>query len=89
MIALFVLLVILTGALFFFGIFTSEDGGFNIGVSFVVMLVITILVGVDLFYEFEEIPTAIDVYRGRTTLEITYRDSVAIDSVVVWKERMK
>lgn len=27
-----------------------------------------------------------DVYRGRTTLEITYKDSVAIDSVVVWKE---
>lgn len=30
-------------------------------------------------------PTAIDVYRGETTLEITYRDSVAIDSVVVYK----
>ena len=27
----------------------------------------------------------IDVYRGKTTLEITYRDSVAIDSVVVYK----
>lgn len=31
-------------------------------------------------------PTALDVYRGRTTLEITYKDSVAVDSVVVWKE---
>lgn len=30
-------------------------------------------------------PSAIDVYRGKTTLEITYRDSVAIDSVVVYK----
>ena len=29
--------------------------------------------------------TAIDVYRGKTTLEITYRDSVAVDSVVVYK----
>lgn len=27
----------------------------------------------------------IDVYRGKTTLEITYKDSVAVDSVVVWK----
>lgn len=27
----------------------------------------------------------IDVYRGKTTLEITYRDSVPIDSVVVFK----
>ena len=31
------------------------------------------------------VPTAIDVYRDKTTLEITYRDSVAIDSVVVYK----
>lgn len=33
------------------------------------------------------IPTAIDVYRGKTTLEIAYRDSVAVDSVVVYKVR--
>ena len=32
-------------------------------------------------------PQAIDVYRGKTTLEITYRDSVAIDSTVVYKVR--
>lgn len=32
-----------------------------------------------------DIPTALDVYRGKTTLEITYRDSVAIDSMVVYK----
>ena len=31
------------------------------------------------------IPSALDVYRGKTTLEITYRDSVAVDSVVVYK----
>lgn len=31
----------------------------------------------------------IDVYRGKTTLEITYKDGVAIDSVVVWKEETK
>ena len=30
-------------------------------------------------------PTALDVYRGKTTLEITYRDSVAVDSVIVYK----
>ena len=31
--------------------------------------------------------THIDVYRGKTTLEITYRDSVAVDSIVVFKVR--
>ena len=30
-------------------------------------------------------PQAIDVYRDKTELEITYRDSVAVDSVVVYK----
>lgn len=30
-------------------------------------------------------PEPIDVYRGKTTLEITYRDSLPIDSVVVFK----
>lgn len=34
-----------------------------------------------------EEPTALDVYRGKTTLEITYQDSVAIDSVVVFKTK--
>lgn len=31
----------------------------------------------------------IDVYRGNTTLEITYRDSIPVDTVVVWKEDIK
>lgn len=30
-------------------------------------------------------PEAIDVYRNRTTLKVTYVDSVAVDSVVVFK----
>lgn len=31
-------------------------------------------------------PTAMDVYRGKTTLEITYKDGIPVDSVVVWKD---
>ena len=30
-------------------------------------------------------PKAIDVYKGKTTLEITYKDKVPIDTTVVWK----
>ena len=37
------------------------------------------------FANMEGKPSAIDVYRGKTTLEITYKDGVAIDSVVVYK----
>lgn len=32
-------------------------------------------------------PKAIDVYRGKTTLEITFKDRVPIDSIVVWKNK--
>lgn len=35
------------------------------------------------------IPTALDVYQGKTTLEITYKDSIPIDSIVVFKDKEK
>ena len=31
-------------------------------------------------------PMPIDVYRGYTTLQITYKDSVAVDTIVVFKD---
>lgn len=31
-------------------------------------------------------PMAIDVYRGKTTLQISYKDSVAVDTIVVFKD---
>lgn len=31
------------------------------------------------------VPSALDVYRGKTTFEITYKDSIAIDSTVVFR----
>ena len=34
-------------------------------------------------------PTALDVYRDKTTLEITYRDSVPVDTIVVYKNEFK
>ena len=35
--------------------------------------------------EMENVPQAIDVYRGKTTLQIVYKDTVPIDTIVVWK----
>ena len=35
------------------------------------------------------IPTSMDVYKGKTTLEITYKDGIPIDSVVVFKSKEK
>lgn len=46
-----------------------------------------LLSGGILMYQESFEPTAIDVYKGKTTLEITYKDGVPIDSVVVFKDR--
>lgn len=34
-------------------------------------------------------PTAMDVYQGKTTLEYTIKDSVKIDSIVVFKDSIQ
>lgn len=34
-------------------------------------------------------PKAIDVYRNKTTLQITYQDSIPVDTIVVWKDEFK
>ena len=45
------------------------------------------MISKDVFIEeHSNVPTALDVYKGKTTLQITYRDSVPIDTVVVFKE---
>ena len=71
---------------------SSAALGFTIagGCSFGVLILVGIIVGVCCNTPnntLNDAPTALDVYRGKTTLEITYRDSVAIDSTVVYKVR--
>jgi len=34
-------------------------------------------------------PKAMDVYQGKTTLEITYKDGIPVDSIVVFKDNEK
>ena len=53
------------------------------GGMFLIISVIMIIVIVDSKHKS---PSAIDVYRGNTTLQITYVDSTPIDTTVVWKE---
>lgn len=53
-------------------------------------IIISMLFAVTLTIDNSEIkPTALDVYQGKTTLEITYRDSIPVDSVVVFKFEFK
>ena len=66
--------------------FVKGDNGTITGAqTFVAIL----LVGVGAIILHEGIqsfePRAIDVYHGKTTLEITYRDEIPVDTVVVFK----
>ena len=66
----------------------KEPSGLSIGETIffiLLMYALGMLVGLAIHKQISIPP--IDVYRGKTTLEITYRDSVAIDSTVVYKVR--
>lgn len=52
----------------------------------IISVIILILSVLCIVVYYENKPTAIDVYRGKTTLEITYRDKVPVDTVVVLKK---
>ena len=54
--------------------------------SFITIFLLTLGIFVSLLVLSEE-PQAMDVYKGKTTLEITYKDGVAIDSTVVFKNK--
>lgn len=55
-----------------------------------IVFIISLIIGINLIDDYcSPSITPIDVYRGKTTLEITYKDSIAIDSIVVWKEEVK
>lgn len=55
----------------------------------------TAIIGVILIFisvitnPYNQKPTAIDVYRGKTTLQITYEDSIPVDSIVVFKPEFR
>lgn len=53
----------------------------------IIMITITACSIISMFLMFSHLskPKPIDVYRGNTTLEITYKDNVPVDSVVIWK----
>lgn len=60
----------------------------SVGVVLVASIILTFTVLITTLC-LKDNPRAIDVYRGNTTLERTYRDGIPIDSTVVWKEGHK
>ena len=68
-------------SLFIFVIFAYDISA----TSFITIFLLTLGILVSLLV-LSDTPQAIDVYRGKTTLEITYKDGVAVDSTVVFKK---
>lgn len=81
----FIILVIL-GFIFFVISFliNEEDKDVTIGIMAISCLCFSI--GLMCFMLVNK-PSALDVYQGKTTLEITYRDGVPVDSVVIFKNK--
>ena len=84
----FFILIILVFSLFIFGLEQIDDKK-NYVVGTIIIIVSIVLFLYAAAYKPQNkknSPKAIDVYRGKTELEITYRDTIAIDSTVVWKK---
>lgn len=61
---------------------SEKENIFNTSIAYIYSLIIVISLVIYL-----KKPTAMDVYRNKTTLEITYKNRVPIDSTVVWKNK--
>lgn len=71
--------------------YTTDDGfgaGLICGASIIIFLIVEVLIICDKagVLNKRSTPKAIDVYRGKTELEVTSVNGVPIDTVVVWKE---
>lgn len=77
-------LYIISITLLFFIIIKEQE---LINVIFKIILYVILLTIFILCLIYWSKPTAMDVYKGKTTLEITYKDTVPIDSTVVWKSK--
>lgn len=61
----------------------------NIGWTIALTLTITGILNVIIYSYAIKAPSALDVYKGKTVLKITYEDKVPVDTVVIYKKGEK
>ena len=84
-IAILILLLALT---FIWNVFSKNDD--NKAISCFCVIISSIMLTMALINDSsKDEPTAMDVYQGKTTLEITYKDSIPVDTIVVFKDEFK
>ena len=59
----------------------SDNIGWTIALTLIIAGILNIII-----YHATEAPSALDVYKGKTVLKITYEDKVPVDTVVVYKK---
>lgn len=64
----------------------GEEGYIAISI---VLLVIAVIGSSFILADISNTPTALDVYKGKTELRITYDGKVPVDSVVIYKKEVK
>lgn len=89
-----IIAVIITGIILIFFVFLAFqinnneiDANFNDGLIFGIIIAVLFFTEGILIYciNSDSQPTAMDVYKGKTTLEYKVVDNVKVDSVVVFK----
>ena len=78
---------ILSLVMLIIGIYDSikyDNSSINVISFFLCIFILIILIAT---LSLKEKPKAIDVYRGKTTLEISYKDGIAVYSTVVFKNK--
>lgn len=82
------MLILLLALCFIWNAFSKGTNSKEIS-CFCAVIISSVLTIEFIDYHSKNNPTALDVYKGKTTLEIVYKDSVPIDSFVVLKEEFK
>lgn len=62
----------------------SYSNGAGNGILIGMFLVLSVVVIISTLAE--PTPTALDVYRNKTELEITYKNTTPVDSTVIWRK---
>lgn len=57
----------------------------SIGGTFLYYIVLAVFISLAIYYKIDT-PSAIDVYRGKTVLKITYEGDTPVDSCVIYKK---
>lgn len=81
------ILILLLALAFIWNVFSKNNDN---AISCFCVIISSIMLTVALINDSsKDEPTAMDVYQGKTTLEITYRDSIPVDTIVVFKDEFK